>query len=98
MHKIKVELIKELEEFDKLWANYEEVRLLFKSLKKYITELIDIENRSRMLITNSISIEKEILNFETIARAKGKIVLDSEEHNKLRVKLVYNINQINKVN
>ena len=50
-----------------------------------------------MLITQSINIEKDIQTFETIARAKGKILLDSQEHNKLRSKLVYNICQINKV-
>jgi len=50
-----------------------------------------------MLITQSINIERDILTFETLARAKGKILLDSEEHNKLRARLVHNICQINKV-
>jgi len=50
-----------------------------------------------MLITQSINIEKDIQAFELMARAKGKILLDSQEHNKLRSKLVYNICQINKV-
>jgi hypothetical protein len=50
-----------------------------------------------MLITHSINIEKDIQNFETNSRAKGKILLDTEEHNKLRSKLVFNICQINKV-
>jgi hypothetical protein len=59
--------------------------------------LIEIENKSRQLITSSINIVKELQSFETLARAKGKVLLDSEEYNKLRKRLVNNICQINRV-
>jgi hypothetical protein len=36
-------------------------------------------------------------NYESIAKCKGKILIESEEYNKIRVKLVNLFSQINKV-
>lgn len=86
---IKNNLKKELEDFDIKWVNYEQ---------KYINELIYIENESRRHITQAIQIEKELINYESIAKCKGKILMDSDEYNKIRAKLVNLFSQINKVN
>jgi len=59
--------------------------------------LIFIENESRRYITQAIEVEKELTTFEVRARCRGKILLDSEDYNKMRNKLVNIISQINKV-
>ena len=59
--------------------------------------MIFIENESRRYITQAIEVEKELTTFEVRARCRGKILLDSEDYNKMRNKLVNIISQINKV-
>ena len=59
--------------------------------------MIFIENESRRYITQAIEIEKELTSFEVRAKCRGKILLDSEEYNKMRYKIVDLISQINKV-
>jgi hypothetical protein len=42
-------------------------------------------------------VEKELTTFEIRAKCRGKILLDSEEYNKMRHKLVNYLVHINKV-
>jgi hypothetical protein len=48
-------------------------------------------------VTQAIEIEKELTTFEVRAKCRGKILLDSDEYNKQRAKLIHMICQINKV-
>lgn len=77
-----------LEEFDKNWVAFEE---------KYINELILIENESRRFITQAIEYEKDLMTFETRAKFRGMILLDNDEYNKMRAKLVNLVAKINSV-
>ena len=77
--KIKNELKNILTNFDKNWVKYEE---------KYILELIDIEKKSRKLITDAINIEKEITTYENKSNLRGKLVLNDKKYNQLRIKLI----------
>ena len=45
----------------------------------------------------AVQIEKDLTTFEVRARSKGKLLLDSEEYNTMRYKLVMLINEVNKV-
>lgn len=56
-----------------------------------------IESDARRHITTAIELEKEISSFEERERLKGKIVLNCEEYNKLRAKLVDKCGHINAV-
>ena len=86
--KVKNELKNSLINFDKNWVKYEE---------KYIFELIEIEKKSRKLITNAISIEKEISDYENKSNLRGKLVINDKKYNQLRIKLVEIILNLNKV-
>lgn len=65
--------------------------------QKYINELILIENESRRFITQAIELEKDLMTFETRAKFRGMILLDNEEYNKIRTKLVNLLAKINNV-
>ena len=56
-----------------------------------------IENESRRFITQAIDYEKDLMTFETRAKFRGMILLDNEEYNKIRTKLVNLIAKINSV-
>ena len=66
-------------------------------MKNYINELIDIENKSRRFITQAIEIQKELVLYEVRAKAKGKILIESNDYNKIRKRLVNIICDINKI-
>ena len=59
--------------------------------------MILIENESRSCITNAIELEKELVAFETRAKFRGMVLLDNEEYNNLRTKLVNIFSKINNV-
>lgn len=82
------EMTKALEIFDMNWANYE---------KLYVKELMNIEAEARKYITDAIDIEKNINMLEIREKARGRILLDSEEYDKLRTFLANQIAQINSV-
>ena len=87
-----IELVKEirmiLEEFDENWVEYE---------KLYVVELMLIEQDARRFIQEAIDVEREITSAEVRERAKGKVLMQSKEHNTNRKKLVDIINKINAV-
>ena len=56
-----------------------------------------IESNARKPIMKAIQIEKNITEYENKERNKGKIILDSEEYNKLRGKFVEICGKINSV-
>ncbi len=66
-------------------------------IQNYISELIDIENKSRRYVIQAIEIEKELTTYEIRAKCRGKILIDNEEYNHMRNKLVNLFVQINKV-
>lgn len=59
--------------------------------------MILIENESRRFINQAIELEKDLITFETRAKFRGMILLDNEEYNKLRTKLVNLFSKINNV-
>jgi len=59
--------------------------------------LILIENESRRFINQAIELEKDLITFETRAKFRGMILLDNEEYNKMRTKLVNIFSKINNV-
>lgn len=56
-----------------------------------------IENESRKCITTAIELEKELVTFETRAKFRGMVLLDNEDYNNLRTKLVNIFSKINSV-
>ena len=82
------EMTKALEIFDMNWANYE---------KLYVKELMSIEAEARKFITDAIDIEKNIQVLEIKEKKKGRILVDSDEYDKLRTLLVNTIAGINSV-
>jgi len=72
---INIEMTKALEIFDYNWASYE---------KLYVKELMSIEAEARKYITDAIEIEKQMQVLENNEKARGRILLDSEEYDKLR--------------
>lgn len=85
---ITVEMTKALEIFDVNWANYE---------KLYVKELMSIEAEARKYITDAIEIEKQMQVLENNEKARGRILLDSEEYDKLRTLLTNHVADINSV-
>jgi regulator of RNase E activity RraB len=77
-----------LEEFDENWVEYEQL---------YVVELMMIEQDARRFIQKAIDIEREISSTEVRERAKGKIIVESTDHNKNRKMLIEIINKINSV-
>lgn len=78
-----------LEELDQDWTDFEQI---------YVNELMMIEKNARRMISDSISIEKEIQNIEIREKMRGKILLTTDEtYNTMRKKLVEKIAQINSV-
>jgi hypothetical protein len=75
-------------EFDLKWVHYEE---------SYINELIIIEEKARKLITEGIKIENEITNYENKSKIKGKLLINDNNYNELRIKLINNILKLNKI-
>lgn len=82
------EMTKALEIFDTNWACYE---------KLYVKELMNIEAEARKYITDAIEIEKRIFELEMVEKQRGRILLDSEEFDKLRTLLANLIATINSV-
>lgn len=58
---------------------------------------MSIEAEARKYITNAIEIEKNINTLETQEKARGRILLDSPEYDKLRTLLTNQIATINSV-
>ena len=85
---LKADLKRNLADFDKKWALYEE---------KYINELIEIEKQSRRYIFEGIELEKEMTQYETRANIRGKLLYNNTEYNHLRKKFVDLIANLNKV-
>lgn len=85
---ITLEMTKALEIFDTNWANYE---------KLYVKELMSIEAEARKYITDAIDIEKQMQVLEIREKARGRILLDSDEYDKLRTLLANQIATINSV-
>jgi hypothetical protein len=79
---------KALKEFDVYWVDFE---------KYYVKELMSIEEDARKCITDAIEIEKKMVMLEIREKAKGRLVLDCDEYNELREKLVKIIGKINSV-
>ena len=77
-----------LEEFDENWVEYE---------KRYVVELMLIEQDARRYIQEAIDVEREITSAEVRERAKGKIMVECTDHNKNRKKFVEILNKINSV-
>ena len=89
INKIKDKIKFSLIDFDSKWVKYEE---------KYINELIEIEKKARQLILEGIKIENEITNYENKSKNKGKLlILNDNKYNELRIKLINNILQLNKI-
>ena len=82
------EMSKALEIYDLNWAEYE---------KLYVKELMSIEAEARKYITDAIDIEKKINMLEIREKARGRILLDSEEYDKMRTLLSNQIAIINSV-
>ena len=85
---INIEMTKALEIFDYNWASYE---------KLYVKELMSIEAEARKYITDAIEIEKQMQVLENNEKARGRILLDSEEYDKLRTQLTSHVSNINTV-
>ena len=83
-----LEMTKALEIYDLNWANYE---------KLYVKELMSIEAEARKYITDAIDIEKQMQVLEIREKARGRILLDSEEYDKLRTLLANQVANINSV-
>ena len=77
-----------MEEFDENWVEYE---------KLYVVELMLIEQDARRYIQEAIDVERDITSAEVRERAKGKIMVESSDHNKNRKKFVDILNKINSV-
>ncbi len=88
INKIKDKIKLSLIDFDSKWVKYEE---------KYINELIEIEKKARKLILEGIKIENEITNYENKSKNKGKLLINDNKYNELRIKLLNNILQLNKI-
>ena len=88
IYKIKDKIKLSLIDFDSKWVKYEE---------KYINELIEIEKKARKLILEGIKIENEITNYENKSKNKGKLLINDNKYNELRIKLINNILQLNKI-
>jgi hypothetical protein len=88
INKIKDKVKLSLIDFDSKWVKYEE---------KYINELIEIEKKARKLILEGIKIENEITNYENKSKNKGKLLINDNKYNELRIKLINNILQLNKI-
>mmetsp|Transcript_41605 Transcript_41605/g.63496 ORF Transcript_41605/g.63496 Transcript_41605/m.63496 type:complete len:88 (+) Transcript_41605:1366-1629(+) len=56
-----------------------------------------IEQDARRFIQEAIDIERDIASAEVRERAKGKIMMESTDHNKNRKRLVEVLNKINSV-
>ena len=73
------EMAKYLEQFDQTWIGYEQI---------YVLELMLIEADARLLITEAIEVDKEIMQVEQREKARGRIVVDTAEFTERRSKLV----------
>jgi hypothetical protein len=73
------EMAKYLEQFDQTWIGYEQI---------YVLELMLIEADARLLITEAIEVDKEIMQVEQREKARGRIVVDTAEFTERRSKLI----------
>lgn len=60
-------------------------------------ELMLIEDDARRYVTEAIKIEKEMVLMEIREKAKGRIVIDSNDYNDYRARLVNVLGKINSV-
>ena len=60
-------------------------------------ELMLIEADARLLITEAIEVDKDILTVEQKEKARGRIVVDTAEHTERRSKLITILGKINSV-
>ena len=88
INKIKDKIKLSLKDFDLRWVKYEE---------KYINELIEIEKKSRKILIDGIKIENEITNYENKSKIKGKLLINDNIYNELRIKLINILLQLNKI-
>lgn len=88
VQQIKMEMKKDLEDFDAYWTIYEEL---------YVKELMEIESKARRFVIEAIQTEKQLTKLENAEKAKGRILLDSEEYDKLRRNFSFQIAKINSV-
>mmetsp|Transcript_23094 Transcript_23094/g.26127 ORF Transcript_23094/g.26127 Transcript_23094/m.26127 type:complete len:530 (+) Transcript_23094:109-1698(+) len=79
VNQIKHEICKALEEFDHNWVTFEHL---------YVLELMLIEADARRFISEAIESERDIVLLEVREKAKGRIVLDSQDYHQCRTKLV----------
>ena len=88
IQEITEQLQKNLEEFDSCWVGFEQL---------YVLELMLIEADARRFITDAIDTEKELSAIEEREKQKGRILLECEDYNICRKKLVKVIGQLNSV-
>jgi hypothetical protein len=81
-------MAKHLEEFDATWVAYEQI---------YVLELMLIEADARRFVTEAIETEKELTAIEVKEKARGRIVLDTQEYSTKRTKLITILGKINSV-
>ena len=81
-------MAKYLEQFDQTWIGYEQI---------YVLELMLIEADARLLITEAIEVDKDILQVEQKEKARGRIVVDTAEFTERRAKLIQILGKINSV-
>lgn len=67
------------------------------AIKKYITELIQIENHAKHAIKQYIQVEEELATFEVDQKQRGRIFLSGEYYDRLRTKLCGVISRLNSV-
>ncbi len=85
---IQEDVCKNLEEFDQTWVAYEQI---------YVLELMLIEADARRFVTEAISTEKELANIEQREKQRGRILLDTDDFNQKRDKLIKILGKINSV-
>lgn len=73
------DMAKHLEEFDSTWIAYEQI---------YVLELMLIEADARRFITEAIETDKELSLIEQKEKARGRIVVDTQEYTDRRAKLI----------
>lgn len=82
------EMVQYLEQFDQTWIGYEQI---------YVLELMLIEADARLLITEAIEVDKEIMQVEQREKARGRIVVDTAQYTEYRYRLIQILGKINSV-
>lgn len=71
-----------------MWVNYEQI---------YVLELMLIEADARLFITEAIEADKELSVIEVRQKARGRIVVDTQEYTEKRTRLITILGKINSV-